>query len=85
MWDALSWRPITDRITPPIRHPRQHRSCSRPATYPTARFHREALAPGCSIDGPAIVEEATATTVIPPEGSATIDEYGCLVIGAPPA
>jgi len=40
--------------------------------------------PGCSINGPAIVEEATATTVIPPEASATIDEYGCLVIKAPP-
>ncbi|MCY4621312.1 MAG: hydantoinase/oxoprolinase family protein [bacterium] len=53
-------------------------------SYPTARFHRESLMPGCSINGPAIVEEATATTVIPPEASATIDEYGCLVIKAPP-
>ena len=53
-------------------------------SYPTARFHRESLAAGCSIAGPAIVNEATATTVIPPEGSATIDEYGCLIIEAPP-
>ena len=53
-------------------------------SYPTARFHREYLMPGCAIEGPAIVEEATATTVIPPEGSATIDEYGCLIIKAPP-
>ncbi|MDE0137653.1 MAG: hydantoinase/oxoprolinase family protein [bacterium] len=53
-------------------------------SYPTARFHREYLMPGCAIAGPAIVEEATATTVIPPEGSATIDEYGCLIIKAPP-
>ena len=53
-------------------------------SYPTARFHREYLMPGCAIEGPAIVEEATATTVIPPEGAATIDEYGCLVIKAPP-
>ena len=53
-------------------------------SYPTARFNREALPPGCSIDGPAILEEATATTVIPPEGTATIDEYGCLIIKATP-
>ena len=53
-------------------------------SYPTSRFHREYLMPGCAIEGPAIVEEATATTVIPPEGSATIDEYGCLIIKAPP-
>ncbi len=53
-------------------------------SYPTARFHRESLMPGCSINGPAIVEEATATTVIPPEATATIDEYGCLIIKAPP-
>jgi N-methylhydantoinase A len=52
--------------------------------FPTKRFNRETLPPGCSIAGPAIVEEATATTVIPPRGSATIDQYGCLIIKAPP-
>ncbi|MDE0121254.1 MAG: hydantoinase/oxoprolinase family protein [bacterium] len=52
--------------------------------FPTSRFNRHTLPPGCSIDGPAIVEESTATTVIPPEGKATIDEYGCLIIEAPP-
>jgi len=53
-------------------------------SHPTARFNRETLTPGCSIQGPAIVEEATATTVIPPGGSATVDQYGCLTIAAPP-
>ena len=53
-------------------------------SYPTARFNRDTLAPGCFIDGPAIVEEATATTVIPPEGSASVDQYGCLTINVPP-
>ena len=52
--------------------------------YPTARYNRHTLPPGCSINGPAIVEEATATTVIPPMGKATIDGYGCLIIQAPP-
>lgn len=53
-------------------------------SYPTSRFNRETLPAGCAIAGPAIVEEATATTVIPPGGSATIDEYGCLLISVPP-
>ncbi|MYH56248.1 MAG: hydantoinase/oxoprolinase family protein [Acidimicrobiia bacterium] len=48
--------------------------------HPTARYHREALRPECALAGPAIVEEATATTVIPPHTSATIDQYGCLII-----
>ena len=52
--------------------------------HPTSRFNRETLPAGCSIGGPAIVEESTATTVIPPGGSATIDEYGCLLISVPP-
>ena len=51
--------------------------------HPTARFNRESLPPGCSIDGPAIVEEATATTVIPPGGWASVDRHGCLTIKAP--
>ena len=41
--------------------------------------------PGHAMAGPAIVEEATATTVIPPEASATIDPYGCLIIATRPA
>ena len=53
-------------------------------SFPTGRFDRAALPPGCSISGPAVVQESTATTVIPPGGSATIDAYGCLIIQAPP-
>ena len=52
--------------------------------HPTGRFDRAAMPPGCSIEGPAVVQEATATTVVPPEASARIDEYGCLIIEAPP-
>lgn len=52
--------------------------------HSTGRYHRENLPPGCDITGPAIMEEATATTVIPPGGSATIDRFGCLLIEAPP-
>ena len=50
---------------------------------PTARYNRDLLPTDCSIEGPAIVEETTATTVIPPRGWATVDQYGCLIIKAP--
>ena len=41
---------------------------------------RESLAPGTAIDGPAIVEEETATTVLAPGDRATVDAAGNLVI-----
>lgn len=41
---------------------------------------RDDLAAGHSFEGPAIVVEETATTVIPPGFSVTVDEYGSLVI-----
>ena len=80
-------RPLLQANYRPL-HPSDAPSKTTPVLFatgsqPTARFNRDALPPGCSIDGPAIVEEATATTVIPPEGSATIDEYGCLITKAP--
>lgn len=49
---------------------------------PTSRFTREDLHPGQQFDGPAIVEEFTATTVVPPGCSAVIDRYGNLRISA---
>ena len=48
--------------------------------HPTSRFNRETLPAGYSFAGPAIIEESTATTVIPPEGFATIDRFGCITI-----
>jgi len=41
---------------------------------------RDRLAPGASADGPVIVEEHGATTVVPPGFRVTVDPYGNLVV-----
>ncbi len=43
-------------------------------------FDRDALLPGQSLDGPAIVREETATTVVEPGWRATLDERRYLVL-----
>ncbi|MFD0351055.1 hypothetical protein ACFQ0M_43575 [Kitasatospora aburaviensis] len=48
--------------------------------YDTAVLRRERLAPGRRVDGPAVIVEATSTTVVPPDSSVTVDENGFLVI-----
>ena len=35
-----------------------------------------------AITGPAIIEEAGATTIVPPEFTATVDALGCLLLDA---
>ncbi len=41
---------------------------------------RDELAPGSALDGPAVIIEATATTVVPPGSIARVDDFGTLVI-----
>jgi N-methylhydantoinase A len=43
-------------------------------------YNRALLRPGCTIAGPAIVAEYSATTVLPPRCSARVDEWDSLVI-----
>jgi N-methylhydantoinase A len=43
-------------------------------------YKRDDLGYGAGIDGPAIIEERTATTVIPPDMQADIDEYGNIIL-----
>jgi N-methylhydantoinase A len=47
---------------------------------PAAIHDRADLASGVSFDGPAIVEEGTATTVVPPGCTVSIDRYGLLLV-----
>ncbi|MBI4320591.1 MAG: hydantoinase/oxoprolinase family protein [Chloroflexi bacterium] len=47
----------------------------------TPIYRRESLRSGSILEGPAIVEEAHATTVIPPGFVCTVDRYGNLIIG----
>ena len=46
----------------------------------TVIVDREQLSAGHSFAGPAIVLEATATTVVPPNFTVTVDPYGALII-----
>jgi N-methylhydantoinase A len=48
--------------------------------HETRALLRSRLAPGGRYDGPLVVEEETATTVVPPEHSLEIDELGNLLI-----
>ena len=47
---------------------------------PTDFYRRETLRPGNQIEGPAIVTEFSATTVIPPNFSAVVDVYQNLIL-----
>jgi N-methylhydantoinase A/oxoprolinase/acetone carboxylase beta subunit len=43
-------------------------------------YDRYALAPGTQLAGPAIVEERESTSVLPPNTTATVDEYANLIV-----
>ncbi len=49
-----------------------------PATTPIVK--RDDLHAGDAIDGPVVVEEATATTVVPPACALGVDDYGNLIV-----
>ena len=46
----------------------------------TPIYDRSKLKLDAKINGPAIIEEIIATTVIPPDASATVDKYGNIII-----
>ncbi len=50
------------------------------AAHSTPVYERDALAPGVAIDGPAIISEAVATTIIEPGWRAAMTDRGDLVI-----
>lgn len=49
-------------------------------TYSTNFYQREGLRPGNRIEGPAIIVEFSATTVVPPNFSAFVDAYQNLIL-----
>ncbi|MDX6439619.1 MAG: N-methylhydantoinase [Gaiellaceae bacterium] len=49
---------------------------------PTTIVIRDDLSHGATLEGPAVVEEATATTVVPPGVTLRVDAFGSLVITA---
>jgi N-methylhydantoinase A len=48
--------------------------------HDTAVLHRDRLLPGTRWDGPAVIVEESATTVVPPAHAAAVDELGNLLI-----
>ncbi len=66
--------------TPPIRSDPELRSVHfGGSAHRTPLFQRERLAPGTVLDGPLIVAEPTATTVLPPDGwRLELDAYGII-------
>ena len=47
---------------------------------PTAIYERSLLPAGAEIAGPAIIEEAGSTTLVPPGFQAAVDPHGTLVL-----
>jgi 5-oxoprolinase (ATP-hydrolysing) len=50
------------------------------ATHTTPIYDREQMKPGCRIDGPAILKEANATTVVEPGWQAAVTKHDHLVL-----
>ena len=48
--------------------------------YDTNFYHREELLPGNCIDGPAIITEFSATSVVPPDFYINVDSYGNIIM-----
>lgn len=53
---------------------------SRDGLVETAIYRRKDLPGGCRLDGPAIVEERSSTTVVPAGYTMTVDRYGLMSI-----
>ena len=51
--------------------------------HPTPIIRRESLAPGATLDGPAIIEQLDTTTVLPPEFRAVVEAAGNLIVDVP--
>ncbi|MFL5929130.1 MAG: hydantoinase/oxoprolinase family protein [Gaiellaceae bacterium] len=76
---ATPFRPPADGLDP-VARPR--RAVFDGVEQDTLVLHRERLRPGDSYAGPAVVEEESSTTVVPPHRTMVIDELGNLLITA---
>jgi len=77
------FRPTVSRATaatPVARHPVYFRKGTSPVARETPFYEREALAPGMTILGPAILLEYSATTVVPPGWRAEVDAYENVIL-----
>ncbi len=82
---GISSKPVMKRIDAeancnPLKGERPVTIRGHGADMPAEVYDREKLAAGATIDGPAIIEEWTSTTLILPDQLATVDEFGNLII-----
>ncbi len=89
--EAIRMRAFVTRESGKLTSPESARAEARPlktlpcifdsdGPVPTPRYRRLDLGPGQTIAGPAIVEDESATIVIPPGAAATADIHGHLLI-----
>ncbi len=50
------------------------------ARHPTRLYDRKAMRPGCRIDGPAVIVEDIATTVVEPGWAATVNRFDQMIL-----
>jgi N-methylhydantoinase A len=75
--------PETGAAAPAPRARRRAWSPRRGALIEFAAYERDALAPGMSVAGPALIEEDSATTVVDCDAAVIVDRYGSLDITLP--
>jgi N-methylhydantoinase A len=75
--DAVPYRPPSGREEPSLG---SRRVVFGGEDHETAVLHRPRLAPGTRREGPAVVEEDSSTTIVPPGYTFGIDDAGNLVI-----
>jgi N-methylhydantoinase A len=92
---AVTWKVTVSKptVTPPLERIERETSLeaaakgTREAYFDRANgytevrvFDRAQLPVGAELDGPVVVEETNATTVVPPEDTMTVDKHGNLLI-----
>lgn len=78
---ALSWEDLPPLETPTGAEPEHRRITAAAGTvHSAAVYQSDALGPGARIDGPAVIEDAAATTYLGPGDRATVAANGALVI-----
>ena len=77
---AILPEPLTDTEVSPSARVGTKPVVFEGAALPTDFYRREALRPGNEIEGPAIITEFSATTVVPPDFRATVDAYRNLIL-----
>ncbi len=78
--DAPPEAPVGEKAAAAPRAAQTVRMFSGGAWHATPLFRREALAPGHALEGPAIIAEANATTVVEPGWGARVTPLGHLVL-----